>query len=46
MMVDGGGRIPRQLKFLMMVLLHPLLFLRSLSVRRWSERTQRQGRAR
>src|SRR3954452_24867043 len=39
LMVDGGGRIPRQLKFLLMVLLHPILFLRSLSVRRWSERT-------
>jgi cholesterol oxidase len=39
LMVDGGGRIPRQLKFLFTVLLHPYLFLRSLSVRRWSERT-------
>jgi cholesterol oxidase len=39
MMVDGGGRVPRQLKFLLQILLHPLLFLRSLSVRRWSERT-------
>jgi len=39
LMVDGGGRIPRQLKFLLMVLLHPVLFLRSLSCRRWSERT-------
>src|SRR4051794_38047243 len=39
LMVDGGGRIPRQLKFLLTVLLHPILFLRSLSVRRWSERT-------
>jgi cholesterol oxidase len=39
LMVDGGGRIPRQLKFLLMVLLHPILFLRSLSNYRWSERT-------
>jgi cholesterol oxidase len=39
LMVDGGGRLPRQLKFLLTVLLHPILFLRSLSVRRWSERS-------
>ncbi len=38
-LVDGGGRIPRQLRFLTRVLLHPVTFLRSLSVRRWSERT-------
>ncbi len=38
MAVDGGGRIPRQLRFLLQVLRHPLAFLRSLSVRRWSER--------
>jgi cholesterol oxidase len=38
-MVDGGGRVPRQLKFLLQILLHPLLFLRSLSVRHWAERT-------
>ncbi len=39
LLVDGGGRAPRQLRFLGRVLRHPLLFLRSLSVRRWSERT-------
>lgn len=38
-LVDGGGRIPRQLRFLGQVLRHPITFLRSLSVRRWSERT-------
>ncbi|MFN8105733.1 MAG: GMC family oxidoreductase [Acidimicrobiia bacterium] len=38
-MVDGGGRIPRPLRFLLSALVHPLRFLRSLSVRRWSERT-------
>ena len=39
MMVDGGGRIPRWLRFVLTVLLHPIRFLRSLSVRRWSERS-------
>lgn len=38
-LVDGGGRIPRQLRFLGQVGRHPIRFLRSLSVRRWSERT-------
>jgi cholesterol oxidase len=37
-LVDGGGRLPRQLRFLGTVLRHPGAFLRSLSVRRWSER--------
>src|SRR5207248_6873790 len=37
-LVDGGG-LPRPLKFLAQALLHPLVFLRSLSVRRWSEKT-------
>ncbi len=37
-LVDGGG-IPRPLRFLGQVLRHPWVFLRSLSVRRWSERT-------
>jgi cholesterol oxidase len=39
LMTDDDGRMPRQLKFLLQVLLHPIMFLRSLSVRRWSERT-------
>jgi cholesterol oxidase len=38
-MVDGGGRIPRWLRFVLTVLAHPIVFLRSLSVRRWSERS-------
>jgi cholesterol oxidase len=38
-LVDGGGRVPRPLRFAGQVARHPLRFLRSLSVRRWSERT-------
>ncbi|MBG0560068.1 GMC oxidoreductase [Actinoplanes aureus] len=37
-LVDGG-RIPRPLRFLWEVIRHPMVFARSLSVRRWSERT-------
>ena len=37
-LVDGGG-VPRPLRFLLQVLRHPWVFLRSLSVRRWSEKT-------
>lgn len=37
-LVDGGG-IPRPLKFLAQVLRHPYVFLKSLSVRNWSEKT-------
>jgi cholesterol oxidase len=36
--VDGGGRVPRQIRFLRAVLQRPGTFLRSLSVRKWSER--------
>jgi cholesterol oxidase len=39
LMVDGGGRIPRPLRFLLTILRHPVRFLRSLSARRWSERS-------
>ncbi|MDO3646467.1 GMC oxidoreductase [Nocardia mangyaensis] len=39
LMVDGGGKIPRWLRFLGVVILHPLLMLRFLSVKNWSERT-------
>ena len=39
LLVDGGGRVPRPLKFLGQALRHPYVLLRSLSVRRWSERT-------
>lgn len=38
-LTDGGGRVPRQARFLWNVARHPVQFLRSLSVRRWSERT-------
>jgi cholesterol oxidase len=38
-LVDGGGRTPRWLRFLLQVLRHPYVFARSLSVRRWSEKT-------
>jgi len=37
--VPGGGRVPRWLGFLAAAARRPGLFLRSLSVRRWSERT-------
>jgi cholesterol oxidase len=39
MLVDGGGRLPRWMKFLAAAVRHPVTFVRSLSVRRWSERT-------
>ncbi|VFA97619.1 GMC oxidoreductase [Nocardia cyriacigeorgica] len=39
LMVDGGGRIPRWLRFLGIALRHPLTLLSFLSVRNWSERT-------
>lgn len=39
LLVDGGAGPPRQLRFLGQVARHPLAFGRSLSVRRWSERT-------
>ena len=38
-MVDGGGRLPRPLRFVGQVLRHPARFLRSLSVHRWAERS-------
>lgn len=38
-LVDGGGRVPRILRFFGQILKHPVRFLRSLSVRRWSERS-------
>jgi cholesterol oxidase len=37
--VDGGGPVPRWAKFLGQTVAHPAVFLRSLSKRRWSERT-------
>ncbi|MFI5888564.1 GMC oxidoreductase [Actinoplanes sp. NPDC051513] len=39
LLVDGGGRVPRPVKFLAQALRHPYVLARSLSVRRWSERT-------
>ncbi len=38
-LVDGGGRVPRQVRFVGEVLRHPVRFLKSLSVRRWSQKT-------
>jgi cholesterol oxidase len=38
-LVDGGGRLPRPVRFVGIAARHPVTFLRSLSVRRWSERT-------
>jgi cholesterol oxidase len=39
LLVDGDGRLPRPVRFLGQALRHPLVLLRSLSKRRWSERT-------
>jgi cholesterol oxidase len=39
MQVDGGGRVPRPIRFVGKAIRHPGVFARSLSVRRWSERT-------
>ncbi|MEO7131483.1 MAG: GMC family oxidoreductase [Dermatophilaceae bacterium] len=39
MQVDGGGKVPRPLKFLGAAARHPYVFAKALSVRKWSERT-------
>ncbi|MET8150997.1 GMC oxidoreductase [Actinoplanes sp. NPDC049668] len=39
LLVDGGGRVPRPVRFLGQALRHPVLLLRSLSNRRWSDKT-------
>ena len=39
LIVDGGGSIPRPLRFLLTIIRHPLRFLRSLSVRNWASRS-------
>ena len=39
LMVDGGGPIPRPVRFLLTALTHPVAFVRSLSVRDWARRT-------
>ena len=38
-LVDGGGRMPRWLRFVLQVLRSPRVFAKSLSVRNWSEKT-------
>jgi cholesterol oxidase len=38
-LVEGGGPVPRPVRFLAQSIRHPMTFLRSLSVRHWSERT-------
>ena len=38
-MVDGGGTVPRPLRFVGQALRHPVTFLRATSVRRWSQRS-------
>jgi cholesterol oxidase len=38
-LVEGGGSVPRPVRFLGQSIRHPLTFLRTLSVRHWSERT-------
>jgi cholesterol oxidase len=38
-LVDGGGRLPRWLKALGVIARNPAAFVRTLSVRNWSERT-------
>ena len=38
-LVDGGGSVPRPLKFIAEAARHPVVFLRSLVLHRWSERT-------
>lgn len=37
-LVEGGGRLPRPLRFVLSILLHPLRFLKEVSKRRWSEK--------
>ncbi|GGG13801.1 cholesterol oxidase [Rhodococcoides trifolii] len=39
LMTDGGGRVPRWMRFLGVALRHPLLLVRMLSVKDWSQRT-------
>jgi len=38
-LVEGGGSVPRPVRFLAEAARHPAAFLRSVSVRHWSERT-------
>ena len=38
-MVDGGGTVPRPMRFAGQAFRHPVVFLRATSVRHWSERS-------
>jgi cholesterol oxidase len=38
-MVDGGGRTPRSMRFVGQAFRHPVTFLRATSVRHWSQRS-------
>lgn len=38
-LVDGGGTLPRPIRFVLQILRHPMVFLRSLSMWRWTERS-------
>ena len=38
-LVEGGGPVPRPVRFLAQAARHPVIFLCSISVRHWSERT-------
>ena len=38
-LVDGSGPLPRPVRFLVDAARHPVVFVRSLSQYRWSERT-------
>ncbi len=39
MLTDGGPGLPRPLRYLRDIVLHPIRWLRSMSVRRWAERS-------
>jgi cholesterol oxidase len=39
LLVDGGGRMPRPVRFIGEIARHPMTFARTFSLRRWSERT-------
>nr|WP_296777664.1 GMC family oxidoreductase [Rhodococcus sp. (in: high G+C Gram-positive bacteria)] len=39
LMTDGGGRVPRWIKFLLALIAHPVDFVRVVNVKHWSERT-------
>lgn len=39
LMIDGGGRVPRWLRFLWAAILHPITLFSFMSTKNWSERT-------